>query len=99
MSAVVIAGWLEFAPGDRDRWLAHAGELMRSLRGEPECHAIEMVADAASSTRVFLYEHYASAEAMKAPAILQHKARFAALTEGCRAQATALDRFAATKIS
>lgn len=93
MADILIMGWIDFAPGDREIWLAHADTLIEATLNEPGCFRHVVVADPHSPTAVITHAHYASQEAFREHVSSQHFLDFAAATDSCQAITHNVDRF------
>ena len=99
MTAIVILGWIDFEPGDRERWLDHSYELTKATLEEPGCLRHVIVADPHSPTALITQAHYVDQAAFDAHAASAHFARFRLATEHCRVRVRNVDRFEARKIN
>jgi quinol monooxygenase YgiN len=64
---IVIAGWVEFAPGRRDEAVKGGLEFQAATRrDEPGCVAYVFVADPIDANRVNVYECWADADSLQA---------------------------------
>ncbi|MGW0841703.1 putative quinol monooxygenase [Streptomyces sp. NPDC002787] len=62
---VIVAGWMDYEPGDRDTMLGHLVELGRRTREEePGCLDYAMTADPTDERRIRVYERWASRQAL-----------------------------------
>jgi quinol monooxygenase YgiN len=62
---VIVAGWMDYEPGDRDKMLGHLVELgHRTLEEEPGCLDYAMTADPSDERRIRVYERWASQRAL-----------------------------------
>lgn len=62
---VIVAGWMDYAPGDRDTMLEHLVELGHRTRAEePGCLDYAMTADPTDERRIRVYERWASQQAL-----------------------------------
>lgn len=99
MAECVFVGWLEFEPGDRDRWMVHAGDLVAATLKEPGCRRYVVVPDPDNDNRIIFHEVYVDEAAHKAHSASAHMARSKELTASCRWTAISLDKFEATRVS
>ena len=99
MSEIILIGWMDCEPGDRDIWLEHAPELSKATLEEPGCFRHVIAADPHSSTALITHSHYASLEALNEHVKTAHMARFVELTKHCRMHTKRVERFEAKKIS
>ncbi|MCZ7415002.1 MULTISPECIES: putative quinol monooxygenase [unclassified Streptomyces] len=63
---VIIAGWLDVAPQERDRLVEAHRELVVAGRGQPGCLDLAISADPTAPGRVRLFEHWESQETLDA---------------------------------
>lgn len=63
---VLIAGTLAFPAGNREQALAETAELVRQTRTQAGCVNYVWAADPTSATTVYVYEKWASIEALAA---------------------------------
>lgn len=85
MPDAIMTGWLQFRPGDRERWLEHHSETIKESRKEPGNIKYIVVPDPENDTRIIFYESYVSWDAHKAHSASEHMKRSRELTEkkGC----------------
>ena len=57
---VIVGGWFEVDPGERDAFVAGRVDGMRRSRGEPGCIEYVIAADPVDPSRVVLFERWAS---------------------------------------
>lgn len=96
---VLIMGWIDFEPGDRDLWLDNADELMRATREEVGCVRHVIVADPDSPTAIITQAHYSSVEAFNEHVKSEHFQRFRKQTEHARVRERSVDQFHGTKVN
>ncbi|MPY61238.1 putative quinol monooxygenase [Streptomyces spongiae] len=80
---VIVAGWMDYDPKDRDRMLEHLvvlGHLTR--QEEPGCLDYAMTADPGSEQRIRVYERWASEQALDEHFTTQHIKDFRAAVAG-----------------
>ncbi|WP_330351047.1 putative quinol monooxygenase [Streptomyces sp. NBC_00582] len=82
---IIVAGWMDYAPGDRDRMLEHLVVLGHRTRAEePGCLDYAMTADPGDEQRIRVYERWVSQEALDehftTPHIKDFRAAVAGLT-------------------
>ena len=99
MTAVLIMGWIDFEPGDRDFWLDNAEELMKATQNEPGCVRHVIVADPFSPTAIITQAHYKSKKAFAEHTKSEHFQRFRQQTEKARVRERKVDRFEGKKVS
>jgi quinol monooxygenase YgiN len=62
---IIVSGWMDYQPGDRDTMLTALVELGRRTREEePGCLDYAMTADPADERRIRVYEHWTSRQAL-----------------------------------
>ncbi|WDV56175.1 putative quinol monooxygenase [Streptomyces coeruleorubidus] len=62
---IIVTGWMDYEPGDRDTVLAALVELGRRTREEePGCLDYAMTADPTDVRRIRVYEHWTSRQAL-----------------------------------
>ncbi|MDK1346936.1 putative quinol monooxygenase [Streptomyces sp. 378] len=62
---LIVSGWMDYEPGDRDTVLAALVELGRRTREEePGCLDYAMTADPDDERRIRVYEHWTSRQAL-----------------------------------
>ncbi|MFF9808086.1 putative quinol monooxygenase [Streptomyces coeruleorubidus] len=62
---LIVSGWMDYEPGDRDTVLAALVELGRHTREEePGCLDYAMTADPDDERRIRVYEHWTSRQAL-----------------------------------
>ncbi|MEU5043314.1 putative quinol monooxygenase [Streptomyces griseorubiginosus] len=65
--AIIVAGWMDYEPGDRDTMLKALAELGRRTRAaESGCLDYAMTADPDDERRIRVYEHWTSRQALDA---------------------------------
>lgn len=82
---IIVAGWMDYEPGDRGTMLNALVELGRRTREEePGCLDYAMTPDPADERRIRVYEHWASQQALDehftTPHIKDFRAAVAGLT-------------------
>lgn len=82
---IIVAGWMDYEPGDRDAMLQALVELGRRTREEePGCLDYAMTADPTDERRIRVYEHWTSPQALDehftTPHIKDFRAAVAGLT-------------------
>lgn len=63
---ILINGYVDFAPGDDEKALAEATELMAETRGQKGCRAYVWSSDPAVPGRVYVYENWECEENLAA---------------------------------
>ncbi|WP_202918199.1 putative quinol monooxygenase [Streptomyces cavernae] len=62
---IIVSGWMDYEPVDRDTMLGYLIELGRRTReAEPGCLDYAMTADPADAGRIRVYERWASQRAL-----------------------------------
>ena len=57
---LIVAGWLEVDPGDRDGYVADCADAVRQARESPGCLAYAISADPLEPGRILVYERWES---------------------------------------
>ena len=70
--AVVVAGWMDFVEGDRERALAAFVEVARISRAEPGCVDYVFTADPELPGRVRVFEHWVDQASLTEHLTLPH---------------------------
>ncbi|MFJ8111595.1 putative quinol monooxygenase [Streptomyces sp. NPDC096132] len=80
---IIVAGWMDYEPGDRDRMLDHLVVLgHRTREAEPGCLDYAMTADPGDERRIRVYERWASQEALDEHFATPHIKEFRAAVGG-----------------
>ncbi|MDN0196694.1 putative quinol monooxygenase [Streptomyces sp. S.PNR 29] len=80
---IIVAGWMDYEPGDRDPMLGHLVELGRRTReAEPGCLDYAMTADPTDGRRIRVYERWTSQQALDGHFTTAHMKEFRAATTG-----------------
>ncbi|WP_340375212.1 putative quinol monooxygenase [Streptomyces sp. SS7] len=80
---VVVAGWMDYEPGDRATVLKALVELGRRTReAEPGCLDYAMTADPDGERRIRVFEHWASQQALDEHFATPHMKDFRAAVAG-----------------
>ncbi|MFF4799092.1 putative quinol monooxygenase [Streptomyces sp. NPDC001351] len=80
---IIVAGWMDYEPGDRDTMVKALAELGRRTREEePGCLDYAMTADPTDVRRVRVYEHWASRQALDEHFTTEHMKDFRAAVAG-----------------
>jgi len=80
---VIVAGWMDYEPGDRDTMLGHLVEVgHRTLDEEPGCLDYAMTADPSDEGRIRVYERWASQQALDEHFTTPHIKDFRAAVSG-----------------
>ncbi|MFC8194023.1 putative quinol monooxygenase [Streptomyces sp. NPDC060006] len=80
---IIVAGWMDYEPGDRDTMLEALVELGRRTREEePGCLDYAMTADPADERRIRVYEHWTSQQALDEHFTTPHIKDFRAAVNG-----------------
>ncbi|MFF5651012.1 putative quinol monooxygenase [Streptomyces collinus] len=62
---IIVSGWMDYRPGDRDTMLTALVELGRRTREEERgCLDYAMTADPTDERRIWVYEHWTSRQAL-----------------------------------
>ncbi|MDT0478973.1 putative quinol monooxygenase [Streptomyces doebereineriae] len=80
---IIVAGWMDYEPADRDTMLGHLVEVgMRTRAAEPGCLDYAMTADPADERRIRVYERWVSQQALDEHFATAHIKDFRAATTG-----------------
>ncbi|NEC88560.1 putative quinol monooxygenase [Streptomyces sp. SID12501] len=80
---IVVAGWMDYEPGDRGTMLEALVELGRRTREEePGCLDYAMTADPGDERRIRVYEHWTSQRALDEHFATPHIKEFRAASAG-----------------
>jgi quinol monooxygenase YgiN len=63
---VIVGGWFEVEPGDRDAFVAGRADSVRRSRGEDGCLEYVIAPDPVEESRVVLFERWTSQAALDA---------------------------------
>jgi quinol monooxygenase YgiN len=62
---IIVAGWMEYAPEERDTMLGHLVEVQeRTLETEPGCLDYAITADPTQAGRIRVFERWVSQQAL-----------------------------------
>ncbi|MER5177007.1 putative quinol monooxygenase [Streptomyces sp. NPDC002896] len=91
---VIVAGWMDYAPEERDEMLKHLVDVGRRTReAEPGCLDYAMTADPADERRIRVYERWASQQALDEHFTTAHIKDFRAATAGLSRVGVSLSTF------
>ncbi|MFF4361472.1 putative quinol monooxygenase [Streptomyces sp. NPDC001604] len=80
---VIVAGWMDYAPGDRVTMLRALAELGRRTReAESGCLDYAMTPDPGDERRIRVFEHWASRQALDEHFATPHMKDFRAAVAG-----------------
>lgn len=80
---IIVSGWMDYAPADRDTMLGHLVELGRRTREEePGCLDYAMTADPTDERRIRVYERWTSQQALDEHFATAHIKEFRAASAG-----------------
>ncbi|MFD9396731.1 putative quinol monooxygenase [Streptomyces sp. NPDC060000] len=80
---IIVAGWMDYEPADRDTMLGHLVEAGRRTREEePGCLDYAMTADPADERRIRVYERWVSQQALDEHFATAHIKAFRAAAAG-----------------
>ncbi|MET7655168.1 MULTISPECIES: putative quinol monooxygenase [unclassified Streptomyces] len=80
---IIVAGWMDYEPGDRAILLKALVELGRRTREEePGCLDYAMTADPGDERRIRVYEHWTSRQALDEHFATPHISDFRAAVAG-----------------
>jgi quinol monooxygenase YgiN len=78
---IIVAGWMDYEPADRDTILRHLVEVGRRTREEePGCLDYAMTADPVDERRIRVYERWVSQQALDEHFTTAHIKDFRAAT-------------------
>ncbi|MFI5673123.1 putative quinol monooxygenase [Streptomyces cellulosae] len=91
---IIVAGWMDYEPADRDPMLGHLVEVGRRTREEePGCLDYAMTADPTDVRRIRVYERWVSQQALDEHFTTAHIKDFRAATTGLTRVGVAMDVF------
>ncbi|WP_329213006.1 antibiotic biosynthesis monooxygenase [Streptomyces sp. NBC_01485] len=91
---IIVAGWMDYEPADRDTMLKRLVELgKRTREDEPGCLDYAMTADPADERRIRVYERWVSQRALDAHFTTAHIKDFRAASAGLNRVGVSLDTF------
>ncbi|WP_053755115.1 putative quinol monooxygenase [Streptomyces sp. MMG1533] len=80
---IIVAGWMDYEPADRDTMLRHLVEVGKLTReNEPGCLDYAMTADPVDERRIRVYERWVSQQALDEHFTTAHIKDFRAATSG-----------------
>lgn len=80
---IIVAGWMDYEPADRDTMLGHLVEVGKHTREqEPGCLDYAMTADPSDERRIRVYERWTSQRALDEHFTTAHIKDFRAATTG-----------------
>ncbi|MFF7047969.1 putative quinol monooxygenase [Streptomyces griseorubiginosus] len=90
--AIIVAGWMDYEPGDRDTMLKALAELGRQTRAaEPGCLDYAMTADPDDERRIRVYERWVSQQALDEHFKAPHMKDFRSVSAGLTRVGVSLD--------
>ncbi|WP_449351027.1 putative quinol monooxygenase [Streptomyces shaanxiensis] len=90
--AIIVAGWMDYEPGDRDTMLGHLVALgHRTREEEPGCLDYAMTADPDDERRIRVYERWVSRQALDEHFEAAHMKDFRAASAGLTRVGVSLD--------
>jgi quinol monooxygenase YgiN len=91
---IIVAGWMDYEPADRDTMLKHLVEVGKHTREkEPGCLDYAMTADPVDECRIRVYERWVSQRALDAHFTTAHIKDFRAVSAGLKRLGAHLDTF------
>lgn len=94
---IIVAGWMDYEPGDRDPMLEALVELGRRTREEePGCLDYAMTADPTDERRIRVYEHWTSRQALDEHFATPHIKDFRTTVAELTRVGVSLDAFSVT---
>ncbi|MEU6224420.1 putative quinol monooxygenase [Streptomyces sp. NPDC047042] len=90
---IIVAGWMDYEPGDRDTMLGHLVALgHRTREAEPGCLDYAMTADPGDERRIRVYERWVSQQALDEHFATPHIKEFRTASAGLTRVGVSLDR-------
>ncbi|MDL5205738.1 putative quinol monooxygenase [Streptomyces sp. ALI-76-A] len=94
---IIVAGWMDYEPADRDTMLGHLVEVGKRTRAEePGCLDYAMAADPSDERRIRVYERWISQQALDEHFGTAHIKDFRAATSGLSRVGVSLETFGVT---
>ncbi|MFF0156591.1 putative quinol monooxygenase [Streptomyces sp. NPDC005263] len=91
---IIVAGWMDYEPTDRDTMLGHLVEVGKHTRAqEPGCLDYAMTADSTDERRIRVYERWVSQQALDDHFSTAHIKDFRAATTGLTRVGVSLETF------
>ena len=91
---IIVAGWMDYEPTDRDTVLRHLVEVGQRTRArEPGCLDYAMTADPADERRIRVYERWVSQQALDEHFATAHIKDLRAATKGLTRVGVSLETF------
>ncbi|NGO06373.1 antibiotic biosynthesis monooxygenase [Streptomyces sp. HC44] len=88
---IIVSGWMDYEPGDRDTMLGHLVELgHRTREDEPGCLDYAMTADPTDERRIRVYERWTSQQALDEHFTTAHIKDFRAAVSGLTREGVSL---------
>lgn len=79
---VLVTGWIDWDPADREQALQHFGQVAKASREEPDCLGYTITPDLEDPARVHVFEHWTSEAALREHLTLPHVEQFRAAVAG-----------------
>ncbi|WP_217238109.1 putative quinol monooxygenase [Streptomyces sp. AC555_RSS877] len=80
---IIVAGWMDYEPSDRDPMLRHLVEVgQRTREEEPGCLDYAMAADPSDERRIRVFERWVSQQSLDEHFTTAHIKDFRAATSG-----------------
>ena len=96
---LVIAGRIVIDPGNRDRAVAAALEMMQETRKERGCLSYVLSADLVDPASFRIFEEWESSQALAAHFDSAHMARFRAVVRSLGVREMAIQRYEVTSVA
>ncbi|MFD3502516.1 putative quinol monooxygenase [Streptomyces sp. NPDC058676] len=91
---IIVAGWMDYEPADRDTMLKHLVEVgKRTREEEPGCLDYAMAAEPSDERRIRVYERWVSQQALDEHFATAHIRDFRAATSGLTRVGVSLEIF------
>lgn len=91
---IIVAGWMDYEPADRDTMLRHLVDVGERTRAEePGCLDYAMTADPADERRIRVYERWVSQQALDEHFTTAHIKDFRAAVAGLTRLGVSLETF------
>ncbi len=91
---IIVAGWMDYEPADRDTMLGHLVEVGKRTRAEePGCLDYAMTADPTDERRIRVYERWVSQQALDEHFTTAHIKDFRAAVAGLTRLGVSMETF------
>lgn len=99
MAEIVGLAWFEFEPGERERWLPYAADVVKAVNAEPGCISMDIIAHPDRPDAAIGYSNYASVEAFREHLASAHVAHFGAVTKDIGVRSKKVEWFEGTRFT